>query len=111
MSPSLIKPDSILRGMDRFIAEVQQTESAGDRWRWVPSAHLLHGGLGLMAVDGFLFIDLLGYRFVRFHRIGGFALMGSPHWSWRGDCVKATRRISPRATTAQNRSCTRCAMT
>ena len=53
------KPDSILRGMDRFVAEVQQTESAGDKWRWMPLL-VFFGGLGLMAVDGLLI--LLGYR-------------------------------------------------
>jgi len=52
------KPDSILRGMDRFVAEVQRTESAGDKWRWIPLI-IFFGGLGLMAIDGLLF--LLGY--------------------------------------------------
>jgi hypothetical protein len=52
------KPDSIMRGMDRFVAEVQKTESAGDKWRWIPLT-IFFGGLGLMAVDGLLL--LLGY--------------------------------------------------
>jgi hypothetical protein len=52
------KPDSILRGMDRFVAEVNRTESAGDRWRKVPMFIFL-GGLGLMLIDGV--INLLGY--------------------------------------------------
>jgi hypothetical protein len=52
------RPDSILRGMDRFVAEVQKTESAGDKWRWIPMLIFL-GGVGLMAVDGLLL--LLGY--------------------------------------------------
>lgn len=52
------KPDSILRGMDKFIAEVQKTESAGDKWRWVPML-IFFAGLGLAGVDGFL--SLLGY--------------------------------------------------
>jgi len=53
------KPDSILRGMDKFVTEVRKTESAGDKWRWMPFIIFL-GGLGLMAVDGILI--LLGYR-------------------------------------------------
>ena len=39
-------PDSIMRGMDRFAAEVKRTESAGDKWRWVPMIIFL-GGLGI----------------------------------------------------------------
>ena len=53
------KPDSILRGMDRFVAEVNRTEAAGDKWRKVPMFIFL-GGLGLMLIDGF--INLLGYN-------------------------------------------------
>jgi hypothetical protein len=64
------KPDSILRGMDRFAAEVHKTESAGDKWRWTPMLIFL-GGLGLMAVDGLLF--LFGYRSFVFIA-GGFVL-------------------------------------
>jgi len=64
------KPDSILRGMDRFVAEVQKTESAGDKWRWIPMLIFL-GGVGLMAVDGLLL--LLGYTSFIFIA-GGFAL-------------------------------------
>ena len=64
------KPDSILRGMDKFVAEVHNTESAGDKWRWVPMIIFL-GGLGLMAVDGVLL--LLGYTSFIF-TIGGVAL-------------------------------------
>jgi hypothetical protein len=52
------KPNSILRGMDKFVADVRKTESAGDKWRWIPFIIFL-GGLGLMAVDGILI--LLGY--------------------------------------------------
>lgn len=53
------KPDSIMRGMDRFVAQVNKTESAGDKWRSIPMLIFL-AGLGLMAVDGLLF--LLGFR-------------------------------------------------
>jgi hypothetical protein len=52
------RPEAVMQGMDKFVAEVQKTESAGDKWRWVPMAIFL-AGLGLMAVDGFL--SLLGY--------------------------------------------------
>lgn len=64
------KPDSILRGMDRFVTEVGRTESSGDKWRWVPLI-IFFGGVGLMAVDGFLL--LLGYRSFVFIA-GGFVL-------------------------------------
>lgn len=48
------KPDSIMRGMDRFVADVQKTESAGDKWRWVPML-IFFVGVGLAAIDGLLF--------------------------------------------------------
>jgi hypothetical protein len=52
------RPNSVMQGMDKFVAEVQKTESAGDKWRWVPMIIFL-GGLGLVAIDGLLL--LLGY--------------------------------------------------
>ena len=52
------KPDSIMLGMDRFVREVQKTESAGDKWRWIPMFIFL-AGVGLVAID-FLLI-LFGY--------------------------------------------------
>jgi len=52
------KPDSIMRGMDKFVREVQKTESAGDKWRWIPMFIFL-AGVGLTAVDGLLL--LFGY--------------------------------------------------
>ena len=36
-------PDAVIEGMDRFVAETQKTESAGDRWRWLPMAIFLGG--------------------------------------------------------------------
>src|SRR4026209_935972 len=51
-------PDAVMQGMDKFVAEVQKTESAGDKWRWVPLL-IFFGGLVLMAVDGVLLA--LGY--------------------------------------------------
>jgi hypothetical protein len=52
------KPLSIMQGMDRFVATVRKTESAGDKWRWIPLL-IFFGGLGLMAIDGLLL--LLGF--------------------------------------------------
>ncbi len=49
------QPDSIIRGMDKFVAEVQKTESAGDKWRWVPML-IFFAGLGLAAIDGLLLL-------------------------------------------------------
>ena len=39
------RPDTIMQGMDRFVAEVQKTESAGDKWRWIPLM-IFFAGLG-----------------------------------------------------------------
>ena len=50
--------DTIMLGMDKFVAEVQKTESAGDKWRWIPLT-IFFVGLGLMSVD--LLLILLGY--------------------------------------------------
>lgn len=52
------KPDSIMRGMDKFVKEVQKTESAGDKWRWIPML-IFFGGAGLAAID--LILIVLGY--------------------------------------------------
>lgn len=52
------KPDSIVRGMDKFKADAQRTETVGDKWRWVPLL-IFVGGLGLMLIDVLLW--LLGY--------------------------------------------------
>jgi hypothetical protein len=52
------KPDSIMRGMDNFVREVQKTETAGDKWRWIPLI-IFFIGVALSAIDGLLI--LLGY--------------------------------------------------
>src|SRR5512139_2557329 len=52
------KPLSIIQGMDRFVSKVNQTEKAGDKWRWVPML-IFFGGVGLVAIDGLL--TLFGY--------------------------------------------------
>lgn len=64
------KPDSIMRGMDKFVREVQKTESAGDKWRWIPMLIFL-AGVGLAAIDGLLL--LLGYFSIVF--TGGATLL------------------------------------
>ena len=86
------KPDSIIRGMDRFVAQVNQTESAGDKWRWIPMTIFL-GGLGLMAVDGFLFV--LGYRSFIFIA-GGFILWIASVIMARGLRKSDSKDFSPR---------------
>jgi hypothetical protein len=64
------KPGSVIQGMDKFVAEVQNTESAGDRWRWIPML-IFFAGLALMAIDGLLY--LLGYVSIIFSA-GGILL-------------------------------------
>ncbi|HET7142455.1 MAG TPA: hypothetical protein VFI68_00425 [Anaerolineales bacterium] len=64
------KPDSIMRGMDRFVRDVQKTESAGDKWRWIPMLIFL-SGVGLLVIDGILI--LFGYISFVFSA-GGFLL-------------------------------------
>ena len=51
-------PDAVIEGMDKFVADIQKTETAGDRWRWLP-VMIFFGGLALMTIDGILL--LLGY--------------------------------------------------
>jgi hypothetical protein len=63
-------PDAVIQGMDKFVAEVQKTESVGDKWRWVPML-IFFGGLGLMTIDGILL--LMGYTSFVFSA-GGIAL-------------------------------------
>jgi hypothetical protein len=63
-------PDAVIEGMDKFVVEIQKTESAGDRWRWVPML-IFFAGLGLMGIDGILLT--LGYTSFVF-TVGGIAL-------------------------------------
>lgn len=63
-------PDAVIEGMDKFVVEIQKTETAGDRWRWIPMMIFL-GGVGLMVVDGILLA--LGYTSFVF-TVGGIAL-------------------------------------
>lgn len=64
------RPEAVMQGMDEFVARVQKTESAGDKWRWVPMVIFL-AGLGLMGIDGVLLV--LGYTSFVF-TAGGIAL-------------------------------------
>ena len=52
------RPEPILQGMDKFAADIQKTETAGDQWRWIPLI-IFFAGLGMICID--LFLDLLGY--------------------------------------------------
>src|SRR5690349_24101488 len=63
-------PDAVIQGMRNFVAEVQKTESAGDKWRWVPLI-IFFGGLMLMGIDGLLLV--MGYASFVF-TAGGMAL-------------------------------------
>lgn len=64
------KPDSIMRGMDKFVREVQKTESAGDKWRWAPMM-IFFAGVGMVAIDAVLLI--FGYASLVFS--GGAILL------------------------------------
>ena len=64
------RPETIMHGMDKFVTDVQKTESAGDKWRWIPLL-IFFAGAGLICID--LFIDLLGY-FSFIFTLGGVGL-------------------------------------
>jgi len=64
------KPESIIQGMEKLKANVQKTETAGDKWRWVPLI-IFFGGVGLIIID--LVFDVLGY-FSLIFTAGGIAL-------------------------------------
>jgi hypothetical protein len=87
-------PDAVIQGMDRFVAEVQKTESAGDKWRWVPMLIFL-GGLGLMGVDGILLI--LGYTSFVF-TVGGLLLWIAAFVTARSLRKSDSHDFSPRYT-------------
>jgi len=52
------KPASIIQGMNKLRYDVQKTEKAGDKWRWIPLL-IFFAGIGLMLIDGLLY--LFGY--------------------------------------------------
>lgn len=52
------RPISIIQGMNKFRANVNKTETAGDKWRWIPLL-IFFAGIGMMLIDALIF--LLGY--------------------------------------------------
>ena len=90
--------DSVMRGMDKFVADVQRTESAGDKWRWIPLL-IFFAGLGLIFVD--LVIDLLGY-FSFIFTIGGGALWVAAIVLARGLRKSDSKDFSPRYKDTKN---------
>ena len=64
------KPDSIIRGMNEFVARVQKTETTGDKWRWIPMI-IFFAGIGMGLID--VLLILFGY-FSFIFSIGGFLL-------------------------------------
>ena len=86
------RPDTIMRGMDNFVADVQKTESAGDKWRWIPLL-IFFAGFGLILID--LIIDLLGY-FSFVFSIGGVALWIASIVLARGLRKSDSKDFSPR---------------
>jgi hypothetical protein len=87
-------PDAVIEGMDKFVAEIQKTESAGDRWRWVPMM-IFFAGLGLIGIDGILLI--LGYTSFVF-TAGGIALWIAAFVMARGLRKSDSYDFSPRYT-------------
>ena len=86
------RPETIMSGMDKFVAEVQKTESAGDKWRWIPLI-IFFAGLGLILID--LFIDLLGY-FSFVFSMGGIVLWVAALVLARGLRKSDSHDFSPR---------------
>ena len=86
------KADTVMRGMDKFVADVQKTESAGDKWRWIPLL-IFFGGVGLMTVD--LVLLLLGYTSFVFI-VGGFVLWVAAIVLARGLRKSDSNDFSPR---------------
>ena len=87
-------PDAVIQGMDNFVAEIQKTESAGDKWRWVPMM-IFFTGLGLMGIDGILLV--LGYTTFVF-TVGGILLWVAAFIMARGLRKSDSHDFSPRYT-------------
>jgi hypothetical protein len=85
-------PDAVIEGMNKFVAEIQKTESAGDKWRWVPML-IFFGGVGLMGIDGILL--MLGYTSFVF-TVGGMALWIAAFAMARGLRKSDSHDFSPR---------------
>jgi hypothetical protein len=65
------KPDSIIRGMNKFVVDARKTETTGDKWRWIPM-FIFFAGIALALVDVFIF--LLGYSVSFVFAAGGLLL-------------------------------------
>ena len=87
-------PDAVIQGMDKFVTEIQKTESAGDKWRWVPMM-IFFAGLGLMGIDGILLV--LGYTSIVF-TMGGILLWVAAFVMARGLRKSDSHDFSPRYT-------------
>jgi hypothetical protein len=70
------KPQSIMQGMDRLVADTNKVEKAGQKWWWLPLL-VFAGGFGLMLIDGVLF--LFGY-FSLIFTAGGILLWIAAFW-------------------------------
>jgi hypothetical protein len=90
-------PDAVIQGMDKFVAEIQKTESAGDKFRWVPMM-IFFAGLGLMGIDGLLII--FGYTSFVF-TIGGILLWVAAFVMAGGLRKSDSHDFSPRYTGTQ----------
>jgi len=85
------KPDSIIQGLNRFVSQVQDTESAGDKWRWIPLT-LFFGGLALMGID--LVLILLGFQSSVF-TMGGILIWVAAIFMARGLRKSDSMNFSP----------------
>lgn len=70
------KPQSIMQGMDRLMADTTKVEKAGQKWWWTPLL-VFAGGFGLILIDGLLF--LFGY-FSLIFTAGGILLWIAAFW-------------------------------
>jgi len=86
------KPQSIIQGMDKLKADVQKTETSGDKWRWVPM-FIFFVGIGLMLIDMSLY--LLGYSSFIFI-LGGILLWIAAVVMARGLRKSDSQDFSPR---------------
>lgn len=64
------KPDAIIRGLDEFKSKVEKTETAGDKWRWIPMI-IFFVGVGLVLID----VVLLAWGYFSLVFSGGALLL------------------------------------
>ena len=70
------KPDSIMQGMDRLVADTRNVQTTADRWWWLPLI-VFGAGAGLVLIDGALI--LAGYDSLIF-TIGGVLIWVAAFW-------------------------------